>query len=352
MRIKSVPRLSLYTLFALALSIDYSFAAQPWQGTVTLALLIPIFLAVAAFMFLKFMGMQRHQAMVRDELYQALATAVIIGLLVSSMGMINDGTSDFICGITEMDPCDIDTTDANPITNKATQVVNDRTENMRDFLGDAIKYNTQLGEVAAQSGFCNMMSVGFSVAGCSAWGNIRSQVGQLINAATYAVMDLTSTKILLDLNTKDLTLGLILPVGILLRALTFTRKLGSGIIAMALSLYFVFPATFILTEQIAVKYLEDVNPSLRLDVSSNPVSIKDFDASEICDPFDPKPGPITKAVDDKLKTNGTAEKILFFVIARAFFPTVLALTATMTSIRAVGKLMATDIDISAIARLS
>lgn len=439
-------RLALAVLLILISYTSISWAAPvgtTWYQPAAIAILITVGVVVAMYIIVHLLHLENLKALVHDEMVQIIATAVLMGLLLTSLGALDDMGLKAGCGITQVKSCsaganevianmtytrldnacknnDLTHTEtlgsatrtcsdfvcrsqearwqANPdartnakepyvqcaspapmapLTSWATEF-NEMQQKMLAFhISNTLEYNQKLAYAGASSGFCAMFGAGYSVAGCSAYNSLRGPVSQLSGALGFAVMDLQAERLLLDLNTQGITTGLLLALGILLRALHITRKAGGALIALALSLYFVFPATLILGQAMAGEFIH-AHPNFGV-----PASLPADHLTNTCDPFDPQEGPMLERVDELIrpagalhdadrgwvKSDGTpmdphdapdllysnpsvVDVLLFEIVGRALLITALALTATLGAARGLGALMGTELEIGAIARLS
>ena len=103
-----------------------------------------------------------------------------------------------------------------------------------------------VGSIQLSVGF---MSVGLS----SALTPLLTQLSYLINAMTLAIMGIEAQSVLLEFIAIT-AVPVLLPIGIVLRSLYFTRKLGGAIIAIAIGLFGVFPLTYLLNAELTSNY--------------------------------------------------------------------------------------------------
>lgn len=370
-----------------------------WQGAVGIAVFIGIGIALLAYLAMHLLHLEQFKGLARDEMVQVSLSALFAGLLVFSMPLLNSGAVSMTCGLIDVKntcpapgepaarampnllfcssaPVDRDTgARACPGSAEASggcatagtaagwaQCVNAKSQQRIEYhLRAMTEYNQVLGDRGSRSGFCNMLGVGFTVAGCSSFGLIRGPLGQLLIADGFGLMDLKAEQLLLDLSTNGLVLGVLLPLGLLLRALHFSRKAGGTLIALALSLYFVFPAALLAGQGMADAFVvraygDSRNPGFT-DVAANDPPVPDS-RGLVCDPFDPDENRLVGALNgffaqgERISQPAMADKIIFFVIGRTMLATVLALTVTLGAVRILGQMLGAEIDVTQIARLS
>ncbi len=365
-------------------------AAAAWQPAVFAAVLISVSVLAVVYMIVTVLKWDRFKGIIKDELGQTFITFLLVVLLVAGMSEGETQASKLVCGISGMpdsgfcptpardtmifcktagsNPTTCPITGSQPLNNWALSLnTNAQSLLSTNLLAKALEFNQKLGYVSSVSGFCNMLGVGFSIAGCSTYGVLRGPVGQLLNAIGIGLMDLQAERILLQLNTAGFTLSLLLPLGILLRALHWTRKAGGTLIALALSLYFIFPASLLLGQAMADQFIKTGSPYQAL--AAGPTfpamsgSYNPLDTSTVeCNPFDPSTGKMVNTMNSFLtrspsdpanvKNPSTIDQILFVVMIRNLMITIVALTVTLSATRVLGHALGAEIDVWGIARLS
>ena len=81
------------------------------------------------------------------------------------------------------------------------------------------------------------------------WQQILSGLGPLIYAVAVGLLATYAQRAMLTFAQNNM-LTVFLPLGIMARSFPLTRKMGGTIIAMALALYFVYPLTLVLSDQV------------------------------------------------------------------------------------------------------
>ena len=416
---------SFFIFFAAFLFVIPSLhAAAAWQPAVVSAVLISVFVLAVIYMLVHVLHWDQFKGLVKDELGQAFITFLLVVVLITGLPDAEHRTAGVVCGISGMpDFCptpapasmlfcktaDFSTgapacplsgslatcggPGSQPLNCWALNLNSQGQAQLGKALSDTLLFNKALGYVSSVGGFCNMLGVGFSVAGCSTYGVLRGPVGQMFNAIGIGMMDLQAEQILLNLNTIGFTLGLLLPLGVLLRALHWTRKAGGTLIALSLSLYFIFPASLLLGQAMADQFINP-NPSPGYpsgspykelsDPSSNlqgsnlhlpqlSTKYNPLDTSSIeCNPYNPDTGKLLNTMDSFTTRSPAAsppnpssvdpaalvqnpspiDRILFIVLVRNLLMTVVALTITLSAVRVFGQAFGAEIDVWGIARLS
>ena len=417
--------LSIFSILVFSQSIS---AVQDWKPAVVSAVLISVFVIALVYMLIHVLHWEQFKGLIKDELGQTFITFLLVVVLVTALPDAENLTAKGVCGISGMpDFCPSPVPHASPAPPPGTfasdklqwtstsspgiysympfchtldissgyascpisgnQPLNSWAMSVNGYeqaqLGDAmaqtLNFTKALGYVSSVSGFCNMLGVGFSIAGCSSYGVLRGPTGQLLNAIGTGMMDLQAEKILLSLNTAGFTLSLLLPLGVLLRALHWTRKAGGTLIALALSLYFIFPSVLLIGQGMADQFVVPDSPGYpgtgsqyqNFKGATFPTlktTYSPLDSSTIeCNPYAPDVNKLLSTMNSFLTRNpnndpsvdpallqnpSTVDKILFIVLIRNLLMTVLALTATLGATRVLGQALGAEIDVWGIARLS
>lgn len=360
-------KIAMPALFLILLLQNAAFAQNPdWVVPVSYAILISIFATAAFYAAVTALNMEAFKAIAKDEVFQAIIGAIMVALLLTCIVGMNSWMLKGLCGIMDVDQTcagyDSDGTQIKlvcpqyaktgtcPVSITPAQWAIGTNEylkgNLSTFQMNTVDFSNKVGTESAKSGMVSMLGVGVGIAGCSAYGALRGPAGQLINALGFGLMDLEAEYFLLQLaqgnNGINIVLALLLPAGILLRALHFTRKAGAALISLAICLYFVFPAGVLFGRALADGFATSASQYLgapKLDVP----------AVE-CNPFDPDESELVNVMGDLEKNS--LDLVIFWVVVRAFLVTVFAITITFGCTRELAHLLGAEFDVSAIARLS
>jgi hypothetical protein len=362
-----------------------SFLTPGEKPAITMSILISALVVALGYALVHTLHLETLKGLMREEMGHLAITALLVGLLVFALSEVELAAGNATCvvsGINGM--CGGSSTSGTymscngapgggtcqhvsgvSLSGWALNAINAENGTLNAFLANAVSYNNKVSETAATSGYCMMLGTGFSVAGCSAWGALRGPVGQMVNAAGMGAMELGAMRILIALNGFSAfgtfsgisyTMSLLMPLGIILRSLYFTRKAGDTLISLALSLYFVMPAAFIVGNAMADNFIKNPNYS----AYGLPITLDTGRVSN-CDPYDPSETDLINAFHaienspdpaNFITYPSLADRLLFFVIVRITLVAVFALTATMAATRAIGMAFGADIEVMNIARLS
>ena len=326
-------RLFALLLFALILSPTL-FAANDWRPSLFAALMINLGVLVLFYLVITILRLEHFKNMLYDEFGQVAVTVLIVILLIGGMGEAESvgraaayafGYS--ACPVpptTGLAPLgdrpycaslqsDMNTPPAYPAGPAVIWAESVNAAHLRLLsvqMSEAIQFNADLGAASSVSGFCSLMGVGVSIAGCTSYGALRGPTGQLLTATGIGIMETKAEEILLLIADK-FALTLLVPLGLILRCLHFTRKAGGTLIALGLSLYLVLPISIIMAQALCDQFVSDPSyvtlpthalakgamPTLKTpDLNSAPGT----DQME-CDPFDPDEGRLASNSDSILQ---------------------------------------------------
>jgi len=310
-----------------------------WQAAAFAALLINVTIVVLLYMGARAASSQHLQGQAYEE---AAGLAVTVGVAVFVLLLLpwaNTIATQISCAA---DPaghtCNLDET----AIAKARSTVS--SFDFAPMISNAQKAVEEVSAESAKSGSCNFVGVGFSVPGCSAWGVARSPLTQLMSAEGFGLMDQMAKEILLTI-ADMLAMKLIIPMGILLRAMRFSRQAGSVLIALGFSLYFVFPLSMTFGYYIAEQFAGSPDAARFGNVATPSVPTGIYECKDI----DPDENSLTTMLS---RLDAATDGIIFMVIVRGLFVTFFAIAMTFASVRFLGQMLGTEIEVYQLARLS
>lgn len=345
------------------------------------ALMINLFVLALFYAAITILRLEHFKGMFYDEFGQVAVTVLIVILVIGGMGEAQSAARaiGYAFGSGACSPAAANTpycasmaSTPNfltvPLVTWAESVKNEHQIILVSQMNEAVKFNAKLGAASSVSGFCNLMGVGVSVAGCSAYGVLRGPTGQLLTATGIGVMETKAEEFLL-LIAEKFALTLIVPLGLILRCLHFTRKAGGTLVALGLSLYLVLPISIIMVQALCDRFLAEPSYAALASTAFPNINGPDLNNPNLdnleCDPFEPDEGRLASGKDSILHQlvnggpNGTieggasvTEKIMFLVIVRTLLMGALTLTMVISSVRVLGHLLGSEVDVYAIARLS
>ena len=332
----SIFRFLLFASIALALSGGalHAATASPNYTYFWLALLIPTAIVAIAYMASYAFSMPQLRAILQDELLQILATGAVALTLVGTQLVVDQyvvatlqasgATGSDITGVMDAASLKI-----NSLANNTTAVL----QNMQDV-------SMALGKEASKGVFCNFMGVGFSLSNCSPFNAYRGSLTASAFTTTVALSDTYAQSYILSL-ARSYGFTLLIPLGLLLRCFRASRGAGGALIAIGFGFYTVYPAVILATDNLLHNGTPPGAPALPLVGTCDPLETQvSTSLSEFTD------------YGDSLTDYAAAKALAYFVLVRVLFLSILNLIITLGFIRAFAHRIGSEIDVSALARIS
>jgi len=343
-----------------ACSVSASTVVSPrWEFLAFQALMVSVIIVAIIYMVGMALSMEQLKTIARDELYQILATALLIGAIVALLYFADNSFKDIGAALGAPP-------DATSLQDAATGMLQNNLDYTKQVAGAARKLTVAIGEVSTRSAYCSMLGVGYSVSSCTAINALRSPLSQLYSALTIAILDFQSEILLLKLGSGFFATAL-LPIGVFFRAFRITRPAGGALIAISLGFFIILPASVLFSELMVTSALDQAEFSSIRVALSNPNYVAPLNHERTlapdyytigasstkldCDAYNPALADameITNAISEP----SFFEPIVFLVVIRAVFMTAFNLLVTLTAIRWMAGILGTDIDVSSLARLS
>jgi len=273
------------------------------------------------------------RAIIRDELLQVLATGVVALTLLGTQGVIDNYLSAILAGTNET----ATTSMMGAAFRKLDYLSSESGAALKEF-GNA---SVELGREASRGVFCNMLGVGFSIVNCSPLNAFRGSLTLSAFAASTAMADSFAQQYILSL-ARTFSFTLIIPLGLFLRCFRVSRQAGGALIAIGFGFYAVYPTAIVATDNM----LHGSPPPTRGIVPK---------LNEKCDPEETEVGVALnqfKRYSERLTDFGNVSQMVYFLLVRVLFNSVLSLIITLGFIRAFAHLIGSEIDVSALARIS
>jgi len=221
-----------------------------WQAVAIAAAVLSILFTSIAYSLATVFKLKSLQLWVKDELYQALASAFIAGAAV----IIITAISNFSCSLTGgcaagQDHMDVaitimDTMKENVITQ--VQYMFDLSMRVGMITEMGKYYDFSVGNVACLVGLCST-ATGFSwyywAGGSMILDSLDYAFGLLIPVISSFIAQLYVLQLI-----KTALFPSLLAMGIILRTFFFTRKVGGLLMAIALALYTIYPLMYIMLQ--------------------------------------------------------------------------------------------------------
>ena len=336
-------------VFLLAI-ISLSFAAADWQAMAVLAAFAALTLLIILYIISYAVDSREMRMMARGEMFQVFITMMFIVLFVSFDGYSNALVSG---GISEA----FGETTANHI-DYAMALLDESADYQWTVLKDVTnKLTIPLGSMASTSATCAVLGASFSYPGCIGIQVPFSSLMFATNVMVSAMLANNSQIILLNL-AQNFFFPVLLPLGLFFRCFQFTRGAGGLLIAIAVAFYFIFPISIVLTAAMANK-VDMGEPDIPQDIEYPADDFADelfsFSALESeCNPLDMDAKAGRKQAKRIVGGNGDdlVNPLLYVFFVQGLFTTMLNILITLSAVRGLSKVFGTEVDISALARIS
>lgn len=290
-----------------------------------------------AYMAGRLFGAPQLQAIVQDELLQVIATGFVALSLVGLQAAMDDYGSRMATASGETGTVTVQEAAKKTLDSTAA-----KTEGLLSGANGIAAASVQLGKEASRGIFCNFLGVGFTLINCSQFNAFRGGLTVASFAAMTALADVYAQQFLLSLIAHS-GFQFLLPLGLFLRCFRASRRAGGALIAIGFGFYAVYPATIVATE----KLLHGHNPD-------SPAPVPQL-TDKYCDPRVTNEaealGRFT-AYSNQLTDFNLMFNLTYFVMVRVIFMSILHLIITLAFIRSFAHLIGSDIDVSALARIS
>ena len=225
--------------------------ANDWATLSILLLLILIFIIAILYMFTTALEMPYLQMQIKDEYAQVIVSIVFVVALTVLIWSIHNALLPGLAGTFGLTSGDVPVGSRMEATFSATGVMNPLefakayTKDISDVLsaitGDLENIAVAVGSTSSVSTYCQILggTLGFSIVPCSYLGSTMGTLGLMLNAFYAASVAMWAQAVLLELTSAFVIF--LLPLGVLLRSLRFTRSAGGALIALAVGFYLIYP---------------------------------------------------------------------------------------------------------------
>lgn len=291
---------------------------QDWQ-TVGVAMMSLVFV-LYGFAYMIGMGFQlpKVREWARNEFYQAVVSALILGGLVILLASIN-GMMNNLAGLPGDTVCRLDPDGpavACPIVT-ARDFLHDRYMGLVGTYTGMATMNVLIGSLASMRVMVAPHQQGWGVSVTSGLSLVSDLFGIVMQFCGIGIGLLYVNRSVIEFSAVQLMA--LFPVGCVLRSFPWTRGAGAAIMALCIGLYVVYPLLLTLDAQVVAR-----------------------DAQHI---------PNSSGTDWNGGLQGWFQEIAYDVVIVAIFLPVFNLSLTFTFTRQLAQLLGGDIDVSALAKL-
>jgi len=304
--------------------------------------IVALFLA-AMYMIAKTVGSPRLINWTEEELYQAVGTAVILMFYLSSLSILDNVVGPAFSGSSIAYPGEVRSA-GNFATVK--QMASSYIDSLIGQVSEIIGYLAKTGLFVGMLGTLTLI---VSISGqqqflplLPGFGALMSVISTILSLLVPFAMQLHLQKAIL--NSWDGLFGVLLPLGILLRAFPFTRVAGGALIAVAVGFTIFLPLVYLLVQDVATHYWNTYCGNIDLKISVIPL-----DFGIVTGSF----SAVTKVVENLFETGpgGVMHCVIFKLGIEAsilpFFGFLMVLNIT----RYIAELLGANVDFSALVRL-
>ncbi|MCI0503208.1 hypothetical protein L0Y65_00685 [Candidatus Micrarchaeota archaeon] len=317
-------------------------AASGWEGTALLAIVTSAGILGAIYGVATGFGINELKVIAKEELYQLIATALMVILLVGGNNII-DALSANLGGLAGAE--NLQTAAEASIT----QTLTDGTNGIETYYNKITEMDGTIAVEGSRSLSCNILGIGYGVSACGGYNMLHAPLSMAGGILGFAIGELYAILSLLALS-KLFAMNLILPLGILLRTVKITRGAGGFLIALGISLHIMLPMGILLDRMMADTFLD---PAMNPNASAFTAGLQ-TDVAE-CDPTNVNGAQIVGSEGEKVRgilagLRADLKGVVFYVLVLGTFGPVLALLMTVAGIRALTSLAGAEVDVSPLGR--
>lgn len=317
-------------IIALLLLTGLAFATPPaWQGLAVAALMASLMIVAVLYVLSIAFSLNDLKFLATEEFYQLIVTVFMIAFLFSVEAFLNSLFSSIAPNLQDAGLAKIDGA-------LQTQIA---------VFGDVKDFLVHIVPESTKSAYCGLSGAGFSVAPCGAFSALIPPGTLSLQALSLSIAELSSLKTLAGF-AKYYSFTMLLPVGILLRTLRFTRGAGALFIGLAAALYLFLP--------MAVIFMDDITAAGAANPATINLGTADCDTSAFASTtgasFDYSNADTAETMFDSMLTKLDAYLYLFLV--RGTLTTAVCLLSFFAAFRWISKAAGADVDLSALMRIS
>jgi len=301
-----------------------------------------ISLALLAIVFMAGMGFNINelQMVAKEELYQLIATGLLVCLLLASDGILNMISQNGFFGTQSP------TGYAPTLQGSAMGHIDNEILDMSNMLNNVEGWDMEAGKEGSRSLSCSLLQIGYSVGTCGGFTGLNAPLSLAGGILGFALGELYAMKALLSITT-GYALSVLLPIGILMRTMKATRGAGGLLIAVAVSLYILLPMGVLFNEIMSATFAEKAVANNYPQYVSGPTTGPEISCGD--------PGSTSRTNEDKaVEAYGVLETFIpsyvYSALIRGTLGPILALLLVAASIRVLSALGGAEIDVSAISR--
>jgi hypothetical protein len=320
------------TFIFLIAFIPAAFAGG-WEGTAAMALAISGGFLGITYAVGMGLGINELQIMSKEELYQLIATGLLVALLVGGNNVIDGLSGGMGSGGQNLQDTAISVID-DTLTNP--------TSGMLGIYNSVTTIDNKVAKESSKTMSCSIVSIGYTVSACGGYSMLSTPLSMSGSIVGFAIGELYSMKRLINIS-KNYAMSLLLPIGIVLRTFKFTRGAGGFLIAVAISMHILIPAGILFNQMLVDTFIAEAGSGYSGGLST---TVEDCDPSSGIGVYGGDQG----AQDTLALFRTDLQQVVFSVLVRGTLGPVLALLIMTAGIRALTSLGGAEVDVSALGR--
>ncbi len=325
-------------LLLLAISMPLCFAASGWEGTAALAIVVSAGFLGAIYAVSMAFSINELQIMAKEELYQLIATGVLVVLLVSGNGILDGISSGFSSGGSNLQALAVSNIDS---------TLGSGPDGLQNIYNALTGLDQQIAVEGSKTLSCNIVSIGYTVSACGGYTMLATPLSMGGGILGFAIGEMYSMKRLIGISTT-FAMNLILPMGILLRTFKLSRGAGGFLIAVAVCMYILLPIGILFNQMLVDTFMAiPANQATYSGGITTNVEECDPDNVVFAGAFGTEGEKAGNVLDSFL---ADLRRVVFDVLVRGTLGPVLALLMMTAGIRALSSLAGAEVDVSALGR--
>ena len=290
-----------------------------------------------------FLNFQQLILISKSEISEIILTILILAFFVG----LGEDLSKFLSS--RINFFDDPALKADTIQQKADKILNATLNNVSSISDRATEYFKVAMAESSKSYYQNILSVGVGYSLCSTYSIIRGPASLFLNTLATGSMALVVSQLVLSFS-NSYAICYLIPLGLFLRMLKFTKKAGSLLLALIISFYLVFPTSIVLFSELFYKY-----SSTSSNAFETANKVYDFFKTNriTCDPDPDKGNAIRKGAIDTIAGLGKQINwIIKLVVVQILFILFLSLSISLAFANNLSSILGLEIDLNALSRLS
>lgn len=330
-----------------------SGTALGWQTIGVLAILTSGAILALAYAFGHGLHINELEFLAKEEMYQLIITAVLMGSLVGIGAALDEFSKDL-----GKSAGAVGSGSATSVQLLAIKKVDDASASLYDTFKKVKSVSDDISQESSRSTFCSFFGVSANIAACGAYRMLVPPLSFGYQAISLSMMELGAVKTLLEIG-KDYVFSIFLPIGLILRTFKFTRGAGGMLLAVGVAFYFVFPVATVFMHGIADAFVADDPPAGYMDkaqVHSEYASLGGVSGVE-CDIWETSSSIYSGSnAADAINTLDSMQtefrSYLYFALIKSTFTSIISLLVMVTSIRWLASIAGADVDVSVLSKVS